>query len=499
MTTKESTKNWFVGVSFKEELLSEFLIQQGYRHTGSLGLPVSLRFRKYVDNDLCGIQEEYDTYAQEIRKEYRKHLPRLFEVVRKAAEEFIAFSKTLTQDELQHCSDEELLKKFQQFCQLYGYVAGIGLPIGFLGEMVMVPVLQEKIYPLVQNKELSYPLFTAIISSPSQITTVAQERLDVLAIAQKIFGDIECREFLKLHSANESVSFLREHKQQIFQEIEHHSQQHIWILKTLLLGEEYTVEKVVTRVQELTPENPGEKLRGITLEAEKQKKELNELCSLLPQEFKDDIALFQEVTYFRDARLMWLNEGCYYSAALLREIARRLQLEYDEVIYLLPQEIEEGLQGGLKVPQNEIHKRLDKYALVMIDNQSTLYTGEDIEEHRVREVIRNTLELKGHPASQGKAQGRVKLVKDRTELHKVERGDILVTRLTTPDFVVAMEKAAAIITDLGGITSHAAIVSRELGVPCIVGTEMATKVLKDGDLVEVDANNGIVKILQKSG
>jgi pyruvate, water dikinase len=65
--------------------------------------------------------------------------------------------------------------------------------------------------------------------------------------------------------------------------------------------------------------------------------------------------------------------------------------------------------------------------------------------------------------------------------------------MTTPDFVPIMGKAGAIITDEGGITCHAAIVSREMKIPCVVGTEIATKVLKDGDLVEVDADNGVVR------
>ena len=68
---------------------------------------------------------------------------------------------------------------------------------------------------------------------------------------------------------------------------------------------------------------------------------------------------------------------------------------------------------------------------------------------------------------------------------------------TTPDFVPAVKIAAAVITDYGGITSHAAIVSREFGVPCVIGTKIATKVLKDGDRVEVDAEKGIVKKIKK--
>ena len=74
--------------------------------------------------------------------------------------------------------------------------------------------------------------------------------------------------------------------------------------------------------------------------------------------------------------------------------------------------------------------------------------------------------------------------------------EILVSPMTVPDYLPAMKKAKAIITDEGGITCHAAIVSRELGIPCIVGTKIATQVLKDGDRVEVDANKGIVKILK---
>ncbi|MBU4015196.1 phosphoenolpyruvate synthase, partial [Patescibacteria group bacterium] len=80
---------------------------------------------------------------------------------------------------------------------------------------------------------------------------------------------------------------------------------------------------------------------------------------------------------------------------------------------------------------------------------------------------------------------------------KMEKVDILVAGMTSPEFIIVMKKAKAIITDHGGMTSHAAIVSRELGIPAIIGTKIATQVLKDGDLVEVDADKGVVKILEK--
>ncbi|MCJ7614423.1 PEP-utilizing enzyme, partial [Candidatus Bathyarchaeota archaeon] len=100
--------------------------------------------------------------------------------------------------------------------------------------------------------------------------------------------------------------------------------------------------------------------------------------------------------------------------------------------------------------------------------------------------------LTGAPASPGMATGYVRMIVNAKEIGKVKKGDILVTEMTSPDFVPAMKKAAAIVTDQGGQTSHAAIVSRELGVPCVVGTKEATTKLKDGLLVTVDGTKGLV-------
>lgn len=110
------------------------------------------------------------------------------------------------------------------------------------------------------------------------------------------------------------------------------------------------------------------------------------------------------------------------------------------------------------------------------------------EEEKVKDVT-------GRIASKGLAEGKVVIIRGVKDLNKVEVGNIFIAVATHPDYVPVMRKVAAIVTDEGGITSHAAIVSREFGIPCIVGTKLATKVFKDGDLVKVDADNGTVKIL----
>ncbi len=100
--------------------------------------------------------------------------------------------------------------------------------------------------------------------------------------------------------------------------------------------------------------------------------------------------------------------------------------------------------------------------------------------------------LEGLAASPGVATGRVVILKNPSELDKVKAGDVLVAEMTNPDYVPAMKRACAIVTDLGGRTSHAAIVSRELGIPAVVGTNNATKLLQNGEMITVDGASGMV-------
>jgi pyruvate,water dikinase len=122
----------------------------------------------------------------------------------------------------------------------------------------------------------------------------------------------------------------------------------------------------------------------------------------------------------------------------------------------------------------------------------TTIKKETVEEREASSKPQGEHILEGLAASPGVGSGIVKIVKDKSELEKVQQGDVLVTMMTDPDMVPAMKRAAAIVTDEGGMTCHAAIVSREMGIPAVVGTEKATQLLKDGDEITVDADSGLV-------
>ncbi|PIZ50673.1 phosphoenolpyruvate synthase [Candidatus Woesearchaeota archaeon CG_4_10_14_0_2_um_filter_33_13] len=162
--------------------------------------------------------------------------------------------------------------------------------------------------------------------------------------------------------------------------------------------------------------------------------------------------------------------------SLIKELAR-LGRKIEEH-YGRPQDIEWAIEN------NQVY--------IVQARAVTTFKQEIVEEKSTSTEDQGKILIKGETASRGVYSGKVRLVKEISELNKIEKGDVLVTAMTTPDMVPAMQKAGAIVTNEGGMTCHAAIVSREMGTPCIVGTEHATEVLKDGQLVTVNATQGIV-------
>jgi len=187
------------------------------------------------------------------------------------------------------------------------------------------------------------------------------------------------------------------------------------------------------------------------------------------------------------------------------EIAKRLKVPYNYFYSLTGDEIITGLEKGELAGKlrEEAKIRHNSHAFILENGKKRILIEKQLKEYTKKELqgetkILNTNKLKGQAASAGKVKGIAKLVFSIHDVRRVERGNILVASSTNPTYVPAMERAGAIVTDEGGLLSHAAIVSRELKVPCVVGTKVATRVLKDGDLVEVDANKGVIKIIKKN-
>ena len=166
----------------------------------------------------------------------------------------------------------------------------------------------------------------------------------------------------------------------------------------------------------------------------------------------------------------------------------------EELLASTPHEALRILKGNLSSSYHQIlEDRVTKSAWIF-DQESYYLTNDPLVVEQVFAVLDQDSgkQLKGHIAYPGVVEGTVRIILSENDFHKMQEGDILVTWMTRPEFLPVIKKASAIITNEGGITSHAAIIARELKKPCVIATKTATKVLKDGDLVEVDAKKGIV-------
>jgi phosphoenolpyruvate synthase/pyruvate phosphate dikinase len=166
--------------------------------------------------------------------------------------------------------------------------------------------------------------------------------------------------------------------------------------------------------------------------------------------------------------------------------------------FLTIDEMENYLKNNKLPSKKELTSRSKGLAFFCAGKNVKLLTGSSYKDLQKYLVSFSGNELKGAIAYKGLAKGKARIVLDPFKVKKFDKGDVLITGMTRPEFLSLMKKASAFVTDAGGLLSHAAIVARELKKPCILATENASKVIKDGDLVEVDANKGIVRILKRA-
>jgi len=186
---------------------------------------------------------------------------------------------------------------------------------------------------------------------------------------------------------------------------------------------------------------------------------------------------------------------------ILVEISKRVKVNFEVINVLTPEEIKKICKGKF-MPEKSILKERKKFIYfrnfkkeyLIFDNKLVKKVNSLFKENK----IKNIKILKGQPCYKGLVKGFAKIAYNKKDFKKFRKNDILVTINSNPSLMPVIRKCSAIIADEGGLLCHAAILSREFKIPCIIGTGNATQVLNDGDEVEVDAYQGVVKILKRA-
>lgn len=207
------------------------------------------------------------------------------------------------------------------------------------------------------------------------------------------------------------------------------------------------------------------------------------------EELQENFKILEESRLYSEPAYTLLEE---FTRLQSKYIAENTELSYEQAHALSRDEIKKYWESQ-ELPDTEIlNTRFQESAIISLDSGIEITTQNISEIENSLTQIDAQKKITGSVAYKGMVEGIARIIFDPTEDHVFNQGDILVADMTRPEYIPLIQKASAIVTDAGGMLCHAAISAREFKIPCIVGTEIATKIIQDGDMVEVDANKGTV-------
>lgn len=438
---------------------------------------VSLEGMRKVAHFFLEKQKKDATYIDFIEKTWQKS----FEPMRKT----VAQLQTLDFSQL---SEQELLEHLQTLSQ-----QGVEqwCPLIFID--AFDPEGNQFLETEIKKHAPTLLAEIGVLTTPSEMSYSQREKLAFLKIAFSVSKNKEKDIVLQAKKISDlSLSLqklLQGHEQQFYWSKNNYA--HIHYLDALFFLEE--LQKVLSNSSE---KHIAQEIDHIESSFALQTKKRDALLRDAPLHVQNICLFFQKLTVLRDIRkekqcilALWVK---LLSHALAKKIGCDPVLFERMAYWEIPR-----LSSDRVTFLKELEQRTDVVYVMSDLHNTVIFTNDDaVSLHAFLESkISSLSSLQGMIASTGKATGIVKVINKVSEFGIFHKGDILVSAMTRPEFLPIMEKAAAIVTDEGGITSHAAIVSRELGIPCIIGTQTATRVLKSGQKVEVDAVKGIVTVL----
>ncbi len=424
-------------------------------------------------------------------------------------DELLTFCDSVSSLSLKSVSDDKLVDMYDEYAKRIRIMRAWGwIPplVDGADETFLTDHIQDSFQSLLraQGREANTNEYFSILSSSEEESEVRNEERIRLDLFMSIVGDDdETLKHLRRLSSEEFLCWVDENREKKAGMVRDHAKEFEW-LPYAYEGPGMTAEDVVTLLRETLESgiDPKAVLNDMKTRPERLVRRKAEIIRELdmPDELQHLFRVLTVFMAFKDHRKGLYQRSYVKMDPVLEEIGRRSGLKLQEVKYLTQKEIGEALSGR---DFKSICSERVKYCMARTENGVTKFLSPEEIENIKREIRDETAvseenDLRGQIAYPGVARGKAKIVLVREDVEKMNEGDIIVSSSTNPDLISAMQKASAFVTDMGGITCHAAIVAREMRKPCIVGTKIATKVFHDGDEIEVNADDGVIRKVRKS-
>jgi phosphohistidine swiveling domain-containing protein len=444
------------------------------------GIPFQYEHTLFVDSTWYYRERDFEDITRIFRERFLQDPDYILAMRRKQQEAGEALKAYVASLPTSGLSRSELVEKFVEYDRLMTEFYSfwwIAIPMG--------DVLEEMVRSMLasQQSDLSFE--------------------DLMFVRDELELVREKRERSEIGLSLDGYTVYEELPDEAKRTLRDHAEQFEWISTSYQKGTPLTSEDFFGKIIEENPKETLEEMRNQRAQEQKTLKKIHE--HLNPAEAKL-IESMQAIMYHRNYQKETVNECQHKSESFLRFVAGELGVSLETMLAHSSDEIGEYLRNP-SVPSATLEetakKRKSSFAIEYRDGAVRVI--DDAEEIRTyQDMVRDESEgaenkrFTGSPACKGKASGIVRVVTKQSDIDAFVDGEVLVTVMTSVEYIHIMKRATAIVTDEGGITCHAAIFSREFGVPCIIGTGDATRKLKTGDQVDVDAESGVVCITEQS-
>ncbi|MFT4303057.1 MAG: PEP-utilizing enzyme [Candidatus Woesearchaeota archaeon] len=513
MTKNKKDNNWFLLEEIPNSFI--FLLSGTFRRMTkefyqNLNLPIHMNllyknktlFLHFKRNEL--LKTAKSLFNKAIKE--KNFLEKINLDNKKAQKNMFAFNSKIQNIKLDNIDNKEILEIYNTFALLFekSIVAGwIDNIIEFENEL-FTKYLMKYIEKKTKKTKYNASEIFSLLTTPSKATYGLKQEKDLHKLIKFAKKDKNTIKLFK-RSINHIKKEIKKINPNLYQKLELHTNKYKWYFY-MYSGPEWKITNFISEIKNALNKNQeisNLKKYNITQKKKEIIKTLN-----INKKHQELFRSAEEIIYNKDLRKHAIYNSCYTSQKLFQNIGKRLKITANQAKNIMPWEMEfffkekNNKENNKQITNKNIKNILisrEKGILMQFFKGKTEIANEQYTSDFFNTITKsnnkiiNNNVIKGSCAFHGKVKGIVKVINVPSDMRKMKNNDIIVSHQTNPDLLPAMKKAAAFITDIGGITCHAAIVSRELKKPCIVGTKIATKVFKDDDIVEVDANKGIVK------
>ena len=505
-----STVDWKPTVNREESVLFGYYVLAGVTRpifADETGLDFGVTNRLVVDHQVYMDRQELATLDALLSEHATERLAGLAERCDRSCDRLLHTARLLSShDDLPGLSMEEIRRRFRAYSD--AVIRHAPFLIATLGaesvlERLVRPVIDTLLLADLDHAEEA-DAYVRILS-PVGMNFISREIDSVAVIANVVAHEPEELQYEFQGDRETLLTWLERERHTLHYLIDQHHTAYCWLNRAYYLGPLSEKPSLIDRVCQRIAE--GRDLATVVVERSQRAQVVEaELSAMLARcgadrTFIAQLELYRRYLFLRTHRLDCYSLADHWMTGVLTEVGSRIGVTYDELVWMTHLEIDAALNEKSRVNPDDFTPRRERHAMMLIGGQATIQRDRpafSLPRPLAPEQLVTEAGLPGTVAFPGTATGIARVVLTPADSAQVQRGDILVAAMTTPDHIAAMERAAAFVTDEGGVACHAALIARDLRTPCLIDTKIATTLIADGDLVQVDSASGHVRILRRA-